>query len=83
MKVLILAVIPITLAACAAQGPERVAAQNPTVSYSYNEGQIERATQDAARYCFQNYDERSAHLVDDVPRGGERVATFECVERRR
>ena len=83
MKTLRLAFLAIALAGCVAPGPERVSARNPTVSYSYSDGQIDRATQDAARYCFQNFDERSARLIDDVRRGGERVATFECVERRR
>ena len=83
MKLLGLAILTVALAACVSPGPERVAAQNPTVSYSYGDGQIEQAMQDAARYCFENYDERDALLIDDGRRDGERVATFACVERRR
>ena len=69
----------LTLAGCVAMSPQRTDSTNPTVSYTYAIGQQDRAAQDAARYCSNNYDGRSARPIDDARQGGGRIATFECV----
>lgn len=70
--------LPFVLAACAAPGPERVGAENPTVSYSYHYGDEEETRQEAAKYCYQNFN-RSARLMDDDRRDNGGVMTFDCV----
>ena len=69
---------PLILAACAASGPERIGAENPNVSYSYHYGDEEETRQEAAKYCYENYN-RAARLVEDVRRDSGGVMTFDCV----
>lgn len=69
------------VAACESPGPNRIGEQNPSVSYAYSPGEAEQTKQDAAKYCHDRFN-RAARVLNDVPRGSERVMTFECVIKR-
>lgn len=66
---------------CESPGPERIGEQNPTVTYAYKPGEAEQTKQDAAKYCHERFN-RAARILNDKPRGGERVMTVECVVKR-
>lgn len=78
MRTVPVILVGLLLIGCAAGGPQRIEARNPTVSYSYEYGDRDEVKQTAAKYCFDHYG-RSARVVEDVKSGDERVMTFECV----
>ena len=78
MKIIPIVVLAFLIAGCASRGPERTDEQNPSVSYTYGNGESEEAKQNAAKYCYENY-QRSARVVQDVKSGNKRVMTFDCV----
>jgi len=74
---IILAAAALLLTACA-EGPTRVEATNPTVTYRFNgDNELKEASGKAEQFC-QGYS-KSARLLHVTQRAGEEHAVFECV----
>jgi hypothetical protein len=78
MKTLSVVILVLLIAGCASRGPEQTSEKNPTVTYTYGSDELDEAKQNAAKYCYENY-QRSALFVTDVKSGDKRILSVECV----